>query len=95
MTAGWPSILDEIEHRLAQAQKGMSEGLFAFEPIEIPPSVGPVPPDCRTRVSELHALTVELAQTVEAAMAGVSANLSRRTSAVTATQPPSYIDRRA
>lgn len=95
MSADWPSVLDEIEHRLVVAEQEITAGRFAFEPVEIPPFLGPLPPQCQARAQSLHAATVELERRVASAMEVVNAQLANRTSRVADRPAPSYIDRLA
>lgn len=95
MTADWPSVLDEVERRLVLTEEGVSAGRFAFEPVEFPPALGPLPPHCRDRAQSLHDATVEMEHRVAAAMQLVNAQLAHRASQVAARPRATYVDRMA
>ena len=93
MTGGWPSILDEMERRLVAAEQSIAEGRFSFEPVALPPSLGPLPASCRDRAEAIYVATVEMEGRLTVAMAEIAGHLARRPPTEEPRPTPAYVDR--
>ncbi len=91
----WTSVLDEMERRLDAAEEAMAAGQLAFEPVPIPPELGPLPDSCRARAEAVYVATVELEGRLSVAMAVIAGYLGRRPSTEDPRPVPAYVDRRA
>ncbi len=91
----WTSVLDEMERRLDAAEAAMAAGEYSFEPLQIPESLGPLPPSCRARAEAVYIATVELEDRLSVAMAEIAGYLGRRPSTEELRPVPAYVDRRA
>lgn len=91
----WPSVLDEMERRLADAEAAIAAGDYSFEPVAIPASLGPLPPTCRERAEAIYVATVEMEGRLSLAMAEIAGHLGRRPSGPELRPVPAYVDQMA
>lgn len=89
----WPSVLDEMERRLADAEAAMAVGDYSFEPVAIPASLGALPATCWARAEAVYVATVEMEGRLSVAMAQIAGHLGRRRSRQEARPMPAYVDR--
>lgn len=91
----WASLLDEMERRLADAETAMAVGEYSFEPVAIPPSLGPMPESCRARAEAIYVATVEMEGRLSVAVADIAGHLGCRPTRPELRPVPAYVDRMA
>lgn len=93
MMDSWPSVLDEMERRLADAEAAVAAGNYSFDPVIIPASLGPLPATCRARAEAIYVATAEMEGRLSLAMAEIAGHLGRRPTGPEPRPMPAYVDR--
>lgn len=76
----------------AGAGGGALSGYVRFDPVAIPSSLGPLPPECRERAEAVYIATVEMEGRVSAAMATIASQIRRRALVADTRPAPAYVD---
>ena len=87
---GWRELLDDIERRLADADRVLSTGGPAVSAFEMPPDLGPLPVDLRQRAKKALRETEAKQARAEAARDGVAEAL--RQGRINSREPAAYLD---
>ena len=88
----WPELLDEMERRLADVERGLTTGAVTVSPFVLPEDLGPLPPDLRERAARALRATVAMEAEVESSRERVADALRR--SRVPTRRPAAYLDTR-
>jgi hypothetical protein len=88
----WPELLDDIERRLADVERGLTTGALAVSPFALPQDLGPVPEHLRARAAEALRQTLALETEVESTRERVADSLRR--ARVVTRMPAAYLDTR-
>lgn len=96
--AAWAEVLDEMERRVAVAERALAGEAVQPRHFALPAGLGPLPPEYQQRAEALLAATRAAETRFEAEMAEVAAQLAAVSSAGPAAAPaerprPAYVDR--
>ncbi|HTZ10246.1 MAG TPA: hypothetical protein VMB72_14310 [Acidimicrobiales bacterium] len=61
----WAVVLDDMERRLGDVERGLRTGVFATTAVDLPGGLGPIPDALRQRAQRLLQATVAAEQEVE------------------------------
>ena len=94
---GWAEILDEMERRVATADRVRAGEDVRARNFALPAGLGPLPPEYRERAEAVLAATLSAEAALEAEMADVAAQLAGAPSSAAAgvapRPQPAYVDR--